>query len=112
MEPSAFRSIAGLLSLSLIPTLFSTEILYFIICHPERCFKGRGAPALCLLLAPPPFCKYTFLLLLPSQISVAIAHVSDDTSQIHNDEIILSTVQSVYACHIDLHALLINEVLR
>lgn len=46
------------------------------------------------------------------QISVAIVHVSDDPSQIHNDEIILSTERSVYACHIDPSVLLINEVLR
>lgn len=53
-----------------------------------------------------------FSLLLSSQISVAIAHVTDDPSQIHNDEIILSTVQGVYVCYIDLHTVLINEVLR
>lgn len=65
-----------------------------------------------VLSAPPPFCKFTFSLLMSSQISVAIVHVSDYPSKIHNDEIILSTEHSVYACHIDPSALLINEVLR
>lgn len=53
-----------------------------------------------------------FSLLLSFWISIAIAHVTDDPSQIHNDEIILSTVQGVYVCCIDLHAALINEVTR
>lgn len=54
----------------------------------------------------------SFSLLLSSQISVAITHVTDDPSQIHNDEIILSTVQRVYVCCIDLHTGIINEVPR
>lgn len=74
--------------------------------------KRNGARAACLLSVPPPFCTFTFSLLTSSQISVAVVHVSDDPSQIHNDEIILSTERSVHACHIDLSALLINEVLR
>lgn len=49
---------------------------------------------------------------MSSQISVATVHVRDDPSQIHNDEIILSTERSGYACNIDLSVLLINEVLR
>lgn len=54
----------------------------------------------------------SFSPLLSSQISVAIAHVTDDPSQIHNDEIILSTVQGVYVWRIDLRTVLINEVPR
>lgn len=54
----------------------------------------------------------SFALLLSSEISMAIPHVADDPSQIHNDEIILSTVQGVYVYCIDLHIVLINEVPR
>lgn len=62
--------------------------------------------------APTPLFGFPLFLLLSSQISVAIAHVTDDPSQIHNDEIILSTVQGVYVWRIDLRTVLINEVRR
>lgn len=110
MEPFAFRSIAGLLKFLLILELFSTEILYFVIYQPECYFKKKQRSS-CL----PFVCSASVLqihFLAAHVLSVAVVHVSDDPSQIHNDEIILSTERSVYAWHIDLSALLINEVLR
>lgn len=117
MGPLAYRSIAGLLHFLLIFALFGTEILFFIIYRSEHCLVKEELTLARSSLAFPcflslPILGFPFFLLLSSLISVAIAHVTDDPSQIHNDEIILSTVQGVYVWRIDLRTVLINEVPR
>lgn len=63
LEPSAFRSIAGLLHFLLIFDRFDTEIQHFII-SSSALFKKKEAVSVCLALALTLFCKLPAFLTL------------------------------------------------